>query len=191
MSGSNYVIGEGSLVHKGSVFACRAVIGKYSNIIGRLIAEGSGKLLIGDYVAVAGGLHVITSNHKMNYPNMQITLQNRLGFSDVMDESRDVTIDHTAWIGARVIMTPGSGIGVGSVVGAGSIVTKKIPPFAIVAGNPAKIIRMRFSDQVIDTLLKIKWWEWDEERMRRNRAFFELDCQKIDSPSLIEDVIVS
>jgi len=190
MMGTNYVIGEGSRVPKDCVFACRVIIGKHTNINGKMVAQGRGKLQIGNYVAIAEDLRIITSNHKMNYPNLQVALQNRLGFVKIRDIPKDVVIDHAAWIGARVTMTPGSGIGIGGIAGAGSIVTKKMPPFAIVAGNPAKIIKMRFSDKVIETLINIKWWEWDEERMSRNRAFFELDCQRIDSPSEIEDVIV-
>jgi virginiamycin A acetyltransferase len=190
MMGTNYEIGEGSRVPKDCFFRCKVIIGKHTNINGRIIAQGRGTLIIGNYVAIAEDLRVITSNHKMNYPNLQVALQNRLGFDSVRDVPKDVIIDHATWIGARVIMTPGSGIGVGGIAGAGSIVTKKYPPFAIVAGNPARIIKMRFSDKVIETLLKIKWWEWDEERMSRNRAFFELDCRKIESSSEIEDLIV-
>jgi virginiamycin A acetyltransferase len=62
----------------------------------------------------------------------------------------------------------GTTIGHGSVVGARSVVTKDVPPFAIVAGNPAKIIRYRFEKPIIDQLMQIQWWDWPKEKVEQN-----------------------
>jgi virginiamycin A acetyltransferase len=59
-------------------------------------------------------------------------------------------------------------IGDGSIIGARSVVTKDVPPFAIVAGNPAKIIRYRFEKNIIDQLMKIEWWNWPKEKVEQN-----------------------
>lgn len=67
---------------------------------------------------------------------------------------------------------PGITVGTGAVIGAGSIVTKNVPPYTIVAGNPARMIRARFSDEKILELLESKWWEWDEEKIKSNKSFF-------------------
>jgi acetyltransferase-like isoleucine patch superfamily enzyme len=73
---------------------------------------------------------------------------------------RHLSIEHDAWIGERAIITSKcSRIGVGSVVGAGAVVTKDVPDFAIVAGNPAKIIRYRFEKGEADRRLASRWWE--------------------------------
>ena len=79
-----------------------------------------------------------------------------------------VEIGNDVWVGCNAIILSGVKIGDGAIVGAGSVVTKDVPAYAIVAGNPAKIIRMRFSDSVIEELLKIKWWDWSFERIRKN-----------------------
>ena len=65
-------------------------------------------------------------------------------------------------------------VGHGAVIAAGSTVTKSVGPFEIVAGSPARVIRKRFTDDVIEQMLKIGWWNWSDERIARNQAFFEL-----------------
>ncbi len=74
-------------------------------------------------------------------------------------QDRPLTIGHDAWIGANAIITPSCDtIGIGAVVGAGSVVTKSVPDFAIVAGNPAKLIRYRFDAKVQEQILRSNWW---------------------------------
>lgn len=65
------------------------------------------------------------------------------------------------WFGADAKVMSGVTIGDGAIIGAGAVVAKNIPPYAIVAGNPAKIISFRFDDETIKRLLDIKWWNWD------------------------------
>lgn len=83
----------------------------------------------------------------------------------VKDAARfqNVLIGHDVWIGARVLVVASRPlvIGTGSVIGAGSVVTKDVPPYAIVAGNPAKIIKMRFKESIIERLVKSRWWHYD------------------------------
>lgn len=81
-------------------------------------------------------------------------------------EAQPVTIGHDVWIGDHAIVRGGVRIGNGAVVGAGAVVTKDIPAYAIVAGSPARIIRMRFSLEEIEQLLQIRWWDFSEERLR-------------------------
>lgn len=90
--------------------------------------------------------------------------QSRFGFFPQLTR-----IEHSAWIGARVIV-PGSKqvtIGRGAVVAAGSVVTKDVAPYSIVAGNPARFIRMRFESPVIDVLENSQWWEYDVAKLQR------------------------
>ena len=68
---------------------------------------------------------------------------------------------------------PGIQIGDGAIIGAGSVVTKDVPAYAIVAGNPAKVMKYRFSDEIISCLLESKWWEWPKEVVTKNIAFFQ------------------
>jgi chloramphenicol O-acetyltransferase type B len=78
----------------------------------------------------------------------------------------DTKIENDVWIGANVTIMPGVKIGSGAVIATGSIVTKNVEPYTIVGGNPAKIIKKRFSDEKIELLLKIKWWDWPIEKIK-------------------------
>lgn len=96
-----------------------------------------------------------------------------------------VSIGHDVWIGHGATILPGIQIGTGAVIGAGSVVTKEVPPYFIVAGNPAKFIRRRVSEEVEASLLRIAWWNWPHEQLLRSlRDFRELEaalfCKKYD-----------
>jgi acetyltransferase-like isoleucine patch superfamily enzyme len=86
--------------------------------------------------------------------------------------TRDTTIGNDVWIGYGAMILGGSSVGDGAVVAAGSVVFSDVPPYAIVAGNPAKIVRSRFSAQVVERLLRIQWWHWPEDRIRANLDWF-------------------
>ena len=78
----------------------------------------------------------------------------------------DIIVENDVWIGAKSTIMSGVKIHNGAVVGANSTVTKDVPPYAIVVGNPAKIVKYRFSEYEIDSLLKIAWWDWTEDRIK-------------------------
>ena len=77
-----------------------------------------------------------------------------------------VVIGHDVWIGHAAIILPGCTVGTGAVVGAGAVVTKDVDPYAIVAGNPARVIRQRFPAAVAQRLQRLAWWDWDHDRLR-------------------------
>jgi virginiamycin A acetyltransferase len=78
-----------------------------------------------------------------------------------------IIIENDVWIGAKSTIMSGVKIHNGSVIGANSVVTNDVPPYAIVAGNPAKIIKFRFTPEQIHSLLKIQWWNWEEEKIKK------------------------
>lgn len=83
-------------------------------------------------------------------------------------EKEDVIIGSDVWIGNGVRVLSGVTIGDGAVVAAGSIVTKNVPPYAIVAGAPARTIKYRFNENQIHSLMQIRWWDWDHEKIKAN-----------------------
>lgn len=96
--------------------------------------------------------------------------------------SLDTIIGNDVWIGSRVLIKNGVKIGDGVVIGMGSVVTKDIEPYSIVAGVPAKVIRKRFDDKIIDQFMNVKWWELSDERL-------EEISQHIRDPHLFIDSI--
>lgn len=84
-----------------------------------------------------------------------------------------IIVGSDVWIGAQSIILSGVTIGHGAVVAANSVVNKDVPPYAIVAGSPAQIIKYRFDSNTIEKLLALKWWEWPVEKIKNNRQLFE------------------
>lgn len=100
--------------------------------------------------------------HKDNHPYEN---------SEIRD-NKPIVIGNDVWIGANAVILPGVNIGDGAVIAAGAVVTKDVEPYAIVGGVPAKLIRYRFSNDIIKKLLQIKWWNWTEEEIDNNIELF-------------------
>lgn len=134
------------------------------------------KLIIGKFCALSRGVKFIMngSNHKMSgfstYPFEifgksweRITPQpNEYPFKG------DTVIGNDVWLGYETVIIPGIKIGDGAIIAAKSVVTKDIKPYTIVGGNPARVIRQRFVDEIVEALLEIAWWNWDIEKITRN-----------------------
>jgi len=134
-------------------------------------------VIIGKYCAIAHNLRIRTRNHYTGYINLQCNFQDKHGFPSLYTTKGSIIIGNNVWIGDNVIILSGVKVGDGAVIGAASVVTKDVAPYAIAAGNPAKVVKKRFSDEIIDQLTQVKWWDWSEEKIQRNSAFFETDLQ--------------
>lgn len=99
----------------------------------------------------------------------------------LFDNTGDVTVGNDVWIGTDVLVVCGNKklkIGNGAVIGAGSVVTKDVPPFAVVAGNPARVIKYRFSREVIQKLEELKWWDWPASELRKRLEELNEVCKR-------------
>lgn len=87
---------------------------------------------------------------------------------DAWDNKGDIVIGNDVWIGYEAVILSGVTIGDGAIIGARAVVTKDVPSYTIVGGVPAKPIRRRFGDETVRRLLALRWWDWDEDRIRRH-----------------------
>lgn len=128
---------------------------------------------IASYCAIGGGRHPMNavSTSPVFYAGRNSMGKN---FSRIQEEkNQGVEIGNDVWIGEAVFINDGLKIGTGAVIGAHSVVTKDVPPYAIVAGAPAKILRYRFDEETIQKLLANKWWEWSDEELANKAEFFD------------------
>ena len=135
------------------------------------------RLVIGKFCSIACGAKFLftSANHTQaslsTYPFPIFFEEWGLDVRDITsawDNKGDIIIGNDVWIGYEAVILSGVTIGDGAIIGARAVVTKDVPPYTIVGGVPAKPIRKRFSDDTISALLKIKWWDWPEEEIRRH-----------------------
>jgi virginiamycin A acetyltransferase len=132
------------------------------------------KLLIGKFCSIAHGAEFILNggNHQTSalstYP-FEIFGGDWAGSMEGRQypHKGDIVIGNDVWIGYRAVIMPGVSVGDGAIIAACAVVTKDVPPYAIVGGNPAQIIRKRFSEEQIARLQELKWWDWPLEEITR------------------------
>lgn len=141
-------------------------------IIPRVRARDDGATLrMDNFISIGTGVQILLGGeHRMDwattYP-FNIFWKEGEHISGHPRTKGDVIIGSDVWIGTEVIILSGVTIGDGAVIGARAVVTKNVPPYTVVAGNPSKVIKKRFDDQTIKRLLDVKWWLWPDSRIAR------------------------
>ncbi len=129
------------------------------------------KVVIGKYSSIGPDLRIITSGiHPTDWVSTfpfrsRFNLEGK--FKDGMPATKgDVLIGNDVWIGTEVMILSGVTVGDGAVLASRSLVTKDVPPYSIVGGNPAKVIRLRFPENEVKKMLELQWWDWDIEKIK-------------------------
>lgn len=162
----------------------------YGNIeLGRFVSimgPGTGissilsRIKIGSFSSIGQNVNIQDSYHRYDKVTTYFTARNI--FNDTVDKDvytkGDIVIGEDVWIGSNSNILSGVTIGRGSIIGAESTVTKDIPPYSIAFGNPAKVYKMRFNEEVINFLEGLEWWKWDIEKIHNNKNLFEMDLNK-------------
>lgn len=149
-------------------------IGKYSRV------NPNCKLLntsVGNFTAIGRDTTLGLGRHPMNYISTQNIFYKKNNLNNKWVKNIDfpalsINIGNDVWIGAEAMVLDGVTVGDGAVIGARSVVTKDVPPYAVVVGCPAKILKYRFSSEVIERLLEIKWWDLTDEEISKNIELF-------------------
>lgn len=138
--------------------------------INALIFSKEGKLIIGNFCSIAGNVtFLVGTEHNMQRISTYPFKVKLLGTEEFEAESKgDIVVDDDVWIGHGASILSGVHIGQGAVVAAGAVVSKDVPPYAIVGGVPAKVIKYRFNDEIIQRLLKIDYTDFDIKTIERN-----------------------
>jgi acetyltransferase-like isoleucine patch superfamily enzyme len=149
------------------------IIGDHTYGNPNVVSLGGGvSLTIGKYCSISRNVLIfLESEHRTDwistYP-FPLLWKEADGIPGHPTTKGNVIIGNDVWIGFGTTILSGVTIGDGAVLGACSVVTQNVPPYAIVAGNPARIVRNRFNEETIQKLLQIRWWDWPDEKVKEN-----------------------
>ena len=165
-------------VARGSFVAKGAVLGRRVRVTGPAYID---PCEIGPY-SIIGRIVMRSANHYTEFLNIQETAQRRIiGARSVLKPPRQlVRIGAATWVGDNVTILEGVEIGNGAIVGAGAVVTRSVPPFAIAVGNPARVLRYRYPEEIIELITPVEWWTWSDEKLRANKDLFEIDLTTVE-----------
>ncbi|MDW7712459.1 MAG: CatB-related O-acetyltransferase [Deferrisomatales bacterium] len=135
------------------------------------------RLIIGRFCAIAAGVTFLMNgaNHRLGGISTHPFEIFGSGWEATQDAGEepsrgDTVVGNDVWLGYRSSVLPGVQVGDGAVVAALAVVAADVPPYAVVAGNPARVVRRRFPEEVVEQLLRIAWWAWPPEKITRNLA---------------------
>jgi len=174
-------VGENSKVVDGVLLEGHISIGNFTSVNGPNTDMKAviNKIIIGNFCSIARNVTFQEYNHdftKLTSYFVHRNLENKPMKEDVISKG-DIIIEHDVWIGTHCVILSGVTIGTGAVVAANSVVTSDIPPYAIVAGSPAKVIKYRFDEKTISDLLQSKWWEKDKDEVLK--YYYQFDNERL------------
>jgi virginiamycin A acetyltransferase len=169
--------GEGCRLENGVSIHSRNLvsIGRFTSINGPGTSLYSlhHPIKIGSFCSIARGVTFQEYNHHIDHPSTYYIFKNIFNEAGLDTNSKGpIIIGHDVWIGADTVILSGVEIGDGSIIAANCVVSSDVPPYSIVGGVPAKVIKRRFDDELEEKLLSLRWWDWSIDKIKKNRDFF-------------------
>ena len=145
-----------------------SILGKYSYVSQYSIVN---KSKIGKFCSIANGCYIGLWEHDTDVSTHSFYLYEHCGnfvegYTNYKKDNIKTSIGNDVWIGANSVIMKGIKISDGAIIGASSVVTKDVPPYAVVVGNPAKVIKYRYDKNDIEWLLNIKWWNFSRKKLK-------------------------
>lgn len=181
---------EPIFIHELASIADNTNIGRYTYIHGNTRVTGDKPLVVGAFCSIASGVRFQCGDehdlsHVSTFP-LGVILGMDIDYPEVLGAG--ISVGNDVWIGEGARILSGSVIGHGVVIGAGALVKGQLSPYTVYAGNPAKLVRKRFSEYKIEIILATKWWDWPLEKILRNKKFFSLNLNDISDESFNKQV---
>ncbi len=165
----DYVFLKHDATCQNSTIGLRSSVGMYS-----IIRDAD----VGKYCSISWNTTVGAVEHMLSkLTTHAFPCRKRFGLTDEEGKMPEIrtTIGNDVWIGCNVVILPGVTVGDGAVIAAGAVVTKDVQPYAIIAGVPGHVLRYRWDDATVEAVGKLKWWDWDDETIRKNLSLFTDD----------------
>ncbi len=168
-TGKNVTVADDAMLYGEMQIGDRTYIGCGTKICNFTGPETS--IEIGKYCSLGPNVILYANTHHDTLPSTAFLVQADSNFT--WAKKNGITrIGNDVWIGAHAFLSPGITVGDGAIIAAGAVVVHDVSPYEIIGGAPAKKIRMRFAEDVISELLKIKWWDWNDAKLKANAEFF-------------------
>lgn len=165
-----------------------SILGEYSYISQQSIIN---KTNIGKFCSISSGCYVGLWEHNTQVSTHSFYLYEHSGefvkgYRNYDKDYMETNIANDVWIGANALVLKGVNIGNGAIIGGGAVVTKDVPDYAVVVGNPAKILKFRYSKEDIEFMLRVKWWNFDRQKLQKL-----IDQNAFDSFDKFKKIIVA
>lgn len=174
-------IGEGCQLYEVHCYG-DVNIGRFVSITGpgTVLKSLVSKINVGSFTSIGQNVCIVDFNHNIDRASniFYNYIFHEMNFDSDLKSNGEVNIGEDVWIGSNTVILPGVTVGRGAVIGAGSVVTKNVSKYSIAIGNPAREIKRRFNEDVAQYLEKTKWWEWDTEKIVKNKEFFQTKMNK-------------
>lgn len=186
------IVNEGCKISEARCYG-DIILGRFVTITGpgTVIKSLKEKIYIGSFSSIGQNVCIVDFNHL--FERISSSFIHHLIFEE--DYRKDlivkgpVVIEEDVWVGSNTVILPGVKIGRGAIIGAGSVVTKDVPRYSVVYGNPAKAHSKRFDDEKIQYLEDLKWWEWNIDEIVKNKNLFSVNLKDYSVDELLNLVV--